>query len=85
MPQILFNNPIQLIHFQQSQPEKKPRIEDHELRHGGVDLPLPEKKQIRLPVFGARLFPFDVDQSPAVQQFESIQVNKKREFELNIY
>ena len=66
-------DPTVVVH-KQSQPEKKPRIEDHELRHGGVDLPLPEEQQIRLPVFGARLFPFDVDQSPAVQQFESIQL-----------
>uniref|UniRef100_A0A914N2F8 Uncharacterized protein n=1 Tax=Meloidogyne incognita TaxID=6306 RepID=A0A914N2F8_MELIC len=42
---------------------------------GGVDLPVPNEKQIKIPIFSGQTFPFDYDVSPAVQRFESVQVN----------
>ena len=49
---------------------------DEQKNHGGIELPLPtsEEELIRIPIFGARTFTFDVDQSAAVQRFESVQV-----------
>jgi len=42
---------------------------------GGVDLPVPNEKQINIPIFSGQTFPFDYDVSPAVQRFESVQVS----------
>nr|CAD2144353.1 unnamed protein product [Meloidogyne enterolobii] len=42
--------------------------------NGGVDLPVPNEKQINIPIFSGQTFPFDYDVSPAVQRFESVQV-----------
>ncbi|KAF7638458.1 hypothetical protein Mgra_00002135 [Meloidogyne graminicola] len=42
--------------------------------HGIVNLPLAKDKQINIPIFSGKTFPFDVDVSPTVERFESVQV-----------